>query len=256
MRLQILALVLAPLFCVTTIAKAGHNQPENILFGTIWADDKSVASTNLVIEARRGDVGPVVARYRLGEDSGAGNHFVLRIQRETAPVISPVAVDAHEPLTLLVSVEGHPSFRTQVQLPLPGRCLRIDFGRNGDAVTPTVVDPVGHPVATIPVPAHRQQASPSELPNERLGGGDPVSDRTPLAHAVTQPRHPGPLPIAWAPANARFPRMLRHPVAPRPFPRRPLPFLAMHTPPHPRPPKFSPGSQLEAEKAELPTQTE
>jgi hypothetical protein len=187
MRLEILALVLAPLFFMTTIAKAGHNQPENILFGTIWADDKSVASTNLVIEARRGDVGPVVARYRLGEDSGAGNHFVLRIQRETAPVTSPVAVDADEPLTLLVSLKGRPSFRTQVQLPPPGRCLHINFGRNGNEIVPTVVDQVGDPVVTIPVSARRQQASPSELPNECPGFGHPAGDRTTLAASGFEP---------------------------------------------------------------------
>lgn len=187
MRLEILALVLAPLFFMTTIAEAGHNQPENILFGTICTDDKSIASTNLVIEARRGDVGPVVARYRLGEDSGAGNHFVLRIQRETAPILSPVAVDAHEPLTLLVSLKGRPSFRTQVQLPPPGRCLHIDFGRNSNEIVPTVVDPLAIPVATGKTPALRQQASPSELPNESPDFGHLAGDRTTLAASGFEP---------------------------------------------------------------------
>ncbi len=147
-----LATVLALLLWVATSAKAGRPQAENILFGTVWAEGRAVISTNLVIEARRGDVGPVVARYRLGDDPGAGDLFFLRIQRETAPAMSPVTVDANEPLTVVVSLEGRPSFRTRIQLPPPGRCLRLDFGRNGGEIVATVVDHLPVPVATRPAP--------------------------------------------------------------------------------------------------------
>lgn len=147
-----LATVLALLLWVATSAKAGRPQPENILFGAVWAEGRAVVSTNLVIEARRGDVGPVVARYRLGDDPGAGDLFFLRIQRESAPVLSPVTVDAHELLTILVSLEGRPSFRTQIQLPPPGRCLRLDFGRTGSEIVVTVVDRPPVPLAAQPAP--------------------------------------------------------------------------------------------------------
>lgn len=147
-----LATVLALLLWVATTAKAGRPQAENILFGAVWAEGRAVISTNLVIEARRGDVGPVVARYRLGDDPGAGDLFFLRIQRETAPAMSPVTVDANEPLTVVVSLEGRPSFRTQIQLPPPGRCLRLDFGRNGSDIVATVVDHLPVPIAARPAP--------------------------------------------------------------------------------------------------------
>lgn len=167
------ATVLTLLLWVATTAKAGRLHPENILFGSVWADGRAIASTNLVIEARRGDVGQVVARYRLGEDPGAGAMFFLRIQRESAPVLSPVTVDANEPLTLIVSLDGRTSFRTRVQLPPPGRCLRIDFGRNGGEIVAT---PVDH----LPVPAPNR---PAPLPNRNPGKPDDTRTAA-LASAV------------------------------------------------------------------------
>lgn len=147
-----LATVLALLLWVATSVRAGRPEPDNVLFGSVWAEGRAVVSTNVVIEARRGDAGPVVARYRLGDDPGAGDLFFLRVQRETAPAISPVTMTANELLTLVVSFEGQPSFLTRVQLPPPGRCLRLDFGRRGNEVVATVVDHPPVPVPTRPVP--------------------------------------------------------------------------------------------------------
>lgn len=132
--------LLALLAWVPMRTEAGRPLAENIVFGSILKADRAEIGTNLVIEARRGDVGPVVARCRIGEDPGAGDLFFLHIQRESAPVLSPVAVDAEDVLTLVVTSSGHPTFRTRVKMPAPGRCLRIDFGRNGREVAVTEVD--------------------------------------------------------------------------------------------------------------------
>lgn len=120
--------------------EAGRPLAENIVFGSVWNADRAEIGTNLVIEARRGDVGPVVARCRIGEDPAAGELFFLHIQRESAPTLSPVAVNAEDLLTLVVTSSGQPTFRTRVKMPAPGRCLRIDFGRNGREVAVTEVD--------------------------------------------------------------------------------------------------------------------
>ncbi len=156
-----MATLLVLLFWVVTRAQAGRPLAENIIFGSIWADGRPVATTNLVIEARRGDAGPVVARYRLGEDPGAGDLFFLRIQRETAPAISPVSVDSSEPLTLLVTVAGKRSFLSRVQLPSPGRCVRVDFGRQAEGALITMVT---CPPANIPTPAVPATPLPAPKP--------------------------------------------------------------------------------------------
>lgn len=132
--------VLALLLCAPVPVRAGRLLAENIVFGSVWKADRAEVGTNLVIEARRGDVGPVVARCRIGEDPGAGELFFLHIHRETAPAMSPVAVDAEDVLTLVVTASGKPAYKTRVKMPAPGRCLRIDFGRNGRELAVTEVD--------------------------------------------------------------------------------------------------------------------
>ena len=169
-----MATLLVLLFWVATRAEAGRPQAENIIFGSIWANGTLVSATNLVIEARRGDVGPVVARYRLGEDPGAGDLFFLRIQRETAPALSPVSVDSNEPLTLVVTVAGKRSFLSRVQLPSPGRCVRVDFGRQAEGAMITMV---AFPPANIPTPA--VPATP--LPTLRPGRG---TEEVPTRHTA------------------------------------------------------------------------
>ena len=156
-----MATLLVLLFWVATRAEAGRPQAENIIFGSVWANGRPVAATNLVIEARRGDVGPVVARYRLGEDPGAGDLFFLRIQRESAPALSPVSVDANEPLTLVVTMGGKRSFLSRVQLPSPGRCVRVDFGRQAEGAMITMV---AFPPANIPSPAIPAPTAPTPKP--------------------------------------------------------------------------------------------
>lgn len=132
--------LLALLTWVPVRVEAGRPLAENIVFGSVWKADRAEMGTNLVIEARRGDVGPVVARCRIGEDPGAGELFFLHIQRETAPALSPVAVDAEDVLTLVVTSSGKPAYKTRVKMPAPGRSLRIDFGRTGREVAVTEVD--------------------------------------------------------------------------------------------------------------------
>ena len=102
-------------------ARAGRPLAENLVFGSVSKAGRGELSTNLVIEARRGDVGPVVARCRIGEDPGAGDLFFLRIQRESAPALSPVAVDAEDVLTLvffllMAALTGNLAARQRSQL--------------------------------------------------------------------------------------------------------------------------------------------
>jgi hypothetical protein len=165
------ATLLVLLFWVATRTEAGRPQAENIIFGSVWANGRPVATTNLVIEARRGDVGPVVARYRLGEDPGAGDLFFLKIQRESAPALSPVSVDSNEPLTLVVTVDGKRSFLSRVQLPSPGRCVRVDFGRQaeGAMITMVTLPPPNIPTPSVPAPvsSNRKPARSTDEPPVR-----------------------------------------------------------------------------------------
>jgi hypothetical protein len=174
-----LATILVLLFWVATRAEAGRPQAENIIFGSIWANGRPVTTTNLVIEARRGDVGPVVARYRLGDDPGAGDLFFLKIQRETAPALSPVSVDSSEPLTLVVTVAGKRSFLSRVQLPSPGRCVRVDFGRQaeGAMVTLVALPPANIPAPTVP-------ATPASTPRRGRTTEETPTHPTALASTV------------------------------------------------------------------------
>lgn len=139
-------MLLALLTWAAAPARAGRPLAENLVFGAVSKAGRGALGTNLVIEARRGDVGPVVARCRIGEDPGAGDLFFLRIQRESAPALSPVAVDAEDVLTLVVSEAGKTSYKTRIKMPAPGRCLRIDFGEAGVEVVVTEVDQAPMPV--------------------------------------------------------------------------------------------------------------
>ncbi len=174
-----MATLLVLIVWVATRAEAGRPQAENIIFGSIWANGRPVATTNLVIEARRGDVGPVVARYRLGDDPGAGDLFFLKIQRETAPALSPVSVDANEPLTLVVTVAGKRSFLSRVQLPSPGRCVRVDFGRQAEGAMITMV---ALPPPNIPTPS--LPPTPSSPPRPGRSSDEPLTRHTAMAANV------------------------------------------------------------------------
>ncbi|MBX3746372.1 MAG: hypothetical protein KF833_13785 [Verrucomicrobiae bacterium] len=66
-------------------AKARLPEPDTILWGTIAIDGQPVtaARTDLVVQARLGAAGPVIAAYRMGSDPAAGNRYVLRIPTQT-----------------------------------------------------------------------------------------------------------------------------------------------------------------------------
>lgn len=148
-----LAVLLALAFWMVVPVRAGRPLAENIVFGSVWMAGRPIVDTNLVIEARRGDAGPVVARCRIGDDPGAGELFFLRIHRETAPALSPVAVDTNDVLTLVVTEAGRAAYRTHVKMPAPGHSLRIDFGRNAGEVTVTEVECPLEPGRELAVPA-------------------------------------------------------------------------------------------------------
>jgi hypothetical protein len=78
-------------------------------------------------------------------------------------------VDSNEPLTLVVTVAGKRSFLSRVQLPSPGRCVRVDFGRQGEGamITMVVFPPANIPspaVPATPLPTPRPGRSTEEVP--------------------------------------------------------------------------------------------
>jgi hypothetical protein len=60
-------------------------EPDNVLYGLIVISNQTVnaSQTDIVIEARRTTNGPVIASYRMGDDTGIGNFYALRLRMES-----------------------------------------------------------------------------------------------------------------------------------------------------------------------------
>jgi len=80
-----------------TPLRAEVSEPDNILFGTVLRDSGPITATDtdVMIEARRMSDDVVVARYQMGENPRARDHYTLRIPLESfIPVLDSLASSA------------------------------------------------------------------------------------------------------------------------------------------------------------------
>lgn len=125
-----LALALAPL-----ALSAGLPIPDHILYGTIALENRAVTRerTDVVIQARRAENGPVIASYRMGSTARLGHFFYeLRVELEESPRSSDAVAEPGETLWITVSDARGVQYRTTHRLTEPGVALRLDFGASVD----------------------------------------------------------------------------------------------------------------------------
>lgn len=122
-------------------ARAELPAPDNLLYGAITVDGVPLTSarTNFVIEAARNAGGPPVASYRMGANTGIGNHYLLKVQLEERPGLqhsnSSLVGD-----TLYITIRSNATVLATGQalphlIPERGHVRRLDIivGTNPDA---------------------------------------------------------------------------------------------------------------------------
>jgi hypothetical protein len=130
--------------CLSTLSlEAGVLLPDHILYGTIAIQNRPVtrAQTEVVIEARRAENGPVLASYRMGAEPRLGEVlYQLRVPLEEAPRSSEAFAQPDETLLITVRDSRGVQFRTTHRLTEPGVALRLDFGASLDTGNDGVPD--------------------------------------------------------------------------------------------------------------------
>lgn len=111
--------------------RADIAEPDNLLYGTIVIGTNPVtaARTDVVVEARRTESGPVVASYRMGTNPGLGSFYLLRIPVEAfAPLSNTNASVAG--VTLYIVLRDAAGVRGQASYAIPerGAVQRVNFG--------------------------------------------------------------------------------------------------------------------------------
>lgn len=97
------------LLTVPVVLTAGLPEPDTVFHGSIALDGAFVtaAETNVVVELRRTQTGAAVATYRMGEEAGAGNSYVIRAKMESAlPLTDPDAFVTGNVVWLVVRKDG------------------------------------------------------------------------------------------------------------------------------------------------------
>lgn len=128
-----LMLLCAVWLAVNETAHAGLSEPPNVLFGFVSVSNvlATAERTDLVIEARRGAVGPVVASYRVGATAEFGDAYFLEIPLE-APVPAGVSSASNASVggaTLQVSLlqDGVALATVTYSVGERGKFQRLDF---------------------------------------------------------------------------------------------------------------------------------
>lgn len=124
-------MVTVAIFCGGVLpSRADLSAPDNVVYGIVVQGSNQVtaAATEFTVEARRTN-GLLVARYRMGEQTAVGNHYVLAIPvEELAPPRDAAAVLTGEVLTITVLsnlvVQAQQSFPVHER----GQVQRLDFG--------------------------------------------------------------------------------------------------------------------------------
>lgn len=128
------ASLLLAMVLTTSPAFAAVPEPDAVLYGGITLDEAPVtaARTDVVVEARRTSNGPVLARYRLGSNAGAGDFYTLSIPLESgAATGSTAAARAGETLVIVVTDSSGVRAESGYTIASRGEVKRLDFGTVG-----------------------------------------------------------------------------------------------------------------------------
>ncbi len=116
---------------------SGIPEPYNLVYGVIELGGGRAGSesTDVVIEARRLATGGAVASYRMGDEPGAGDYYMLKIKLETkvaGGAISETASNSGDTLYLTVLNGTQVVDQLAYILGPRGAVFRIDFGNVDD----------------------------------------------------------------------------------------------------------------------------
>jgi len=112
------------------LARADLSAPDTVVYGIIVLGTNQVTAnaTAFAVEARRTS-GLLVARYRMGDRSDAGNYYVLAIKvEEIAPCRDAASVLLNETLAILVASNGVEQARQTFAVAERGQLKQLDFG--------------------------------------------------------------------------------------------------------------------------------
>lgn len=120
-----LALSLSP-----ALVRAEIPEPDNVLYGaiTLGVTPVTAANTNVVVEARKTATGPVVSRYRMGDNPAYGNSYSLELPLEAfLPLADTNASRVGALIYLNVRDESGVRDTRTISIAQRGQLVRLDF---------------------------------------------------------------------------------------------------------------------------------
>ena len=138
--MKIIAAPLAALLGCAVLSRAEVPEPDNVVYGfiTLGAVPVTSADTNVIVEARKSLTGPVVARYRMGDNPAYADAYSLEVPLEAFfPLIDPDA--SRVGALVYLSVRDPSGVRDTRTLAVAqrGQLVRLDFAEpdsDGDRI--------------------------------------------------------------------------------------------------------------------------
>ncbi len=125
------ALVLTAWLTPGLALQAGLPEPDAVFYGVIALDGSFVtaADADVTVELSQTEQGPVVATYRMGDDPGIGDRYVLRATVESsAPVNDPAATALGGSVWLAVRQGGLVRDQRSHLITTRGEFVNLNFG--------------------------------------------------------------------------------------------------------------------------------
>ncbi len=117
------------LLVLASPAVAALHAPDNVIYGTVALGSKQATSTDTAVTVEARGNGLLLARYRMGDNANAGNHYMLSVRlEEQAPRGDPISLLPGETLTISVLSNGVPQMQQGFTVAERGEIRRIDFG--------------------------------------------------------------------------------------------------------------------------------
>jgi hypothetical protein len=110
-------------------AVAALHAPDNVIYGTVVLGSKQATSTDTAITVEARGNGLLLARYRMGDNAAAGNHYMVSLRlEEQAPRGDPMSLLLGETLTISVLSNNVPQMQQSFAVAERGEIKRVDFG--------------------------------------------------------------------------------------------------------------------------------
>ena len=132
-RIYFVCLVGVMLSCLSTTALI--NEPDVLVYGSIWMDGAPVTSANtgVKVEVRRDGTGAVLGSYTMGSNQQYGDTYALLVNVEDiAPLTIPESIALGSSVSIVVTSGGVDIYTQGVTAATRAQSILLDFGSATD----------------------------------------------------------------------------------------------------------------------------